>query len=133
MPVNIRFERNVAVLSNFGRLLNDPRHFDAARDVRLLLDEGRRHFVLDLSNLREVGDTALGLLTTLTRTIRQAGGEAVLAHVSQSTGRFLEAMRMDDYWDVFDGVAEAARSFDDGAEGEPGRVSGGSSPQDSGG
>ena len=133
MPVNIRFEKTVAVLSNFGRLLNDPRYVDAARDVRLLLDEGHRHFVLDLASVHEVGDTVLALLTTLTRTIRQAGGEAVLANVGKGTGRFLEAMRMDDYWDVFDSVAEAARSFDDGEEGEPGRVSGGSFPEDSGG
>ena len=116
MALNVRFEREVAVLGNFGRLLNDPRHFDAARDVRVLLDEGRRHFVLDLSTLREVGDVALGLLTTLTRQIRQAGGEAVLANVSRGTGKFIEEMRMDAYWDVFESVAEAARSFRDAAE-----------------
>jgi anti-sigma B factor antagonist len=115
MPINVRFEGEVAVLSNFGRLLNDPRHFDAARDIQVLLDEGRRHFVLDLATLREVGDTALGLLVTLTRQIRQGGGEVVLTNVSRGTGRFLEEMRMDVYWDVFDGVAEAARSFRDAA------------------
>jgi len=115
MPMNIRFERNVAVLSNFGRLMNDPRHVDAAHDVRGLLDEGHRHFVLDLASVREVGDSLLGLLTTLTRTIRQARGEVVLANVSQDTGRFIEAMRMDDYWDVCASVDAAVRSFGDGA------------------
>src|SRR5262249_3912816 len=107
MPINIRDDGDVTVLSNFGRLLNDPRHFDAGRDVRGLLDEGRRKFVLDRGTLREVGATALGLLTTLTRQIRQAGGEAVLANVSRSAGRFLDEMRMDAYWDVFDSVEEA--------------------------
>ena len=129
MPMNVRFEKDVAVLSNFGRLMNDPRHVDAASDVRGLLDEGRRHFVLDLANLRELGDSALGLLTTLTRTIRLAGGEVVLANVSQDTGRVIEAMRMDDYWDVHASVDNAARSF--AGKGEPGRARAGISPEDS--
>jgi anti-sigma B factor antagonist len=107
MPINIWDDGDVTVLSNFGRLLNDPRHFDAGRDVRALLDEGRRRFVLDLSTLRELGDTALALLTTLTRQIRQAGGEAVLANVSRGAERYLDEMRMDSYWDVFDSVEEA--------------------------
>lgn len=111
MPLNVRFEREVAVLSNFGRLMNDPRYTDAARDVRDLLVEGRRDFVLDLANLRELGDTVLGLLVTLSRSIRQAGGEAVLANVSQATSRFLTDMRLDEEWDVYPSVAEAVRSF----------------------
>jgi anti-anti-sigma factor len=114
MPINIRDVGGVTVLSNFGRLLNDPRYVDAGRDVRVLLDEGRRKFVLDLATLREVGDAALGLLTTLTREIRRAGGEAVLANVSKGVGRFLEEMRMDDYWDVFASVEEARDAFGGG-------------------
>ena len=43
------------VLSNFGRLLNDPRHFDASRDVREELEQGHRAFVLDLDGLRDLG------------------------------------------------------------------------------
>jgi anti-anti-sigma regulatory factor len=117
MPMNVRFERSAVVLSNFGRLMNDPRYFDAARDVQALLDEGWRWFVLDLTTLREIGDVALGLLTTITRRIRQAGGEAVLAGVSRGAGRYLEEMRMEDYWDVFPDVETAARSFGDDSPG----------------
>ena len=77
--VNARLDGDVAVLSNFGGLLNDPRHFDAGRDVGELLDQGCRKFVFEMANIREMGTTALGLLVTLTRKIRRAGGEAVLA------------------------------------------------------
>jgi anti-sigma B factor antagonist len=107
MPINVRIDGDVVVLSNFGRLLNDPRHFDAGRDVRGLLDEGHRRFVLDLSTLREAGDVALGLLTTLTRLIRQNGGEAVLANISRGTRHYLDEMRMDAYWEMFDDIEEA--------------------------
>lgn len=112
MALNVRFEGDVAVLSNFGRLLNDPRHVDAGRDVDELLDEGHRKFVLDLTSLREAGDTALGLLMTITRRIRQAGGEAVLACVRRETARYLDDMRMDAYWEILDTLEDARKYLD---------------------
>ncbi|GAC1470946.1 MAG: hypothetical protein NVSMB9_16580 [Isosphaeraceae bacterium] len=111
MPINIRFEDDVVILSNFGRLLNDPRHFDASRDVRALLDEGHRKFILDLKGLREIGATALGLLTTLTRLIRQHQGDAVLADLGRDTRAYFDEMRMDSYWEMFEDIAEALSFF----------------------
>jgi anti-sigma B factor antagonist len=110
MAIHIRFAGEVAVLSGIGRLMNDPRHFDAGRDVRELLDQGYLGFVLELGGVRETGSTLLGLLTTLTRQVRVEGGEMVLANVGPAVERYLDEMRMDSYWDVFDD-AEAAVGF----------------------
>jgi anti-anti-sigma regulatory factor len=110
MAIHVRFAGEVAVLSGIARLMNDPGHFDAGRDVRDLLDRGYRRFVLELNGVRETGPTVLGLLTTLTRTIRLEQGEAVLANVSPPMEEFLDEMRMDAYWDVFDD-AESAIAF----------------------
>lgn len=107
MAVNVRVDGGVVVLSNFGRLMNDPRHFDAGRDVRALLDQGHRAFVLELGGLRDIGPSGLGLLTTLTRLIRQSGGEAVLARPAPPVEAFLDEMRMDAYWEIFSTTEEA--------------------------
>jgi anti-sigma B factor antagonist len=119
MAINIRFAEDVAVLSNFGRLMNDPRHFDAARDVRELLDQGYRRFVLEVGGVRETGSTVLGLLTTLTRQVRREGGEAVLANVSPPLEKYLDLMRMDAYWDLFDDAEEAAKFLEGQRPGRP--------------
>ncbi len=111
MAINVRFAGEageVAVLSNFARLMNDPRHFDAVHQIRDLIDGGCRRFVLEMGNVRETGATILGLLMTLTRPVRASGGEAVLANVERTMEKFLEEMRMDDYWDVFDDAEEAS-------------------------
>ena len=107
MPINVNYQGEVVILSNFARLMNDPRHVDASRDVRELLEEGRREFVLDLNNLREIGDAGLGLLTTLTRLIGKYEGEVVLANVRKEMIHFLDEMRMDAYWEIFDTEQEA--------------------------
>ncbi len=107
MAVNVRFVGDVAILSNFGRLMNDPRHFDAGREVGVLLEQGYRRFVLEIGGVRETGSTVLGLLMTLTRKVRLGGGEAVLANITPPMEKFLDEMRMDAYWDVFDDAHHA--------------------------
>jgi len=107
MALNIRVDGDVTVLSNFARLMNDPRHVDAAIAVEERLDEGDRNFVLEMSDVRETGPGLLGLLVTLTRTIRKSKGDVVLAAPSHAIRRLVDEMRMDDFWDVFDSVEDA--------------------------
>lgn len=111
MVLNVSLDGDVAILSNFGGLLNDPRHFEAGRDVRALLDQGVRKFILEMSNIRELGETALGLLMTITRQVRQSDGEIVLAKPGKGVVEFLAEMRMDDYWDIEATVDEALNSL----------------------
>src|SRR5258707_1319705 len=107
MAMNVRIDDGLAVLSNIGRLMNDPRHVDADRDVQELLDQGIAAFVIELRDIGTLGPAGLGLLTTLTRTVRREGGELVLACVRPTLGEHLEEMSMDTYWDVFSSVADA--------------------------
>jgi anti-anti-sigma factor len=111
MPVNVRMQGDVVILSNFARLLNDPRHFDAAQDVQEIIDQGFRKFVMDLAGIREMGSTSIGLFTTITRRIRQSSGEVVLANLNSGTKQFIEEMQLDEYWDAFESIDEAVRSL----------------------
>jgi anti-anti-sigma factor len=61
-----------------------------------------------------MGSTSMGLLMTLTRLVRQRGGEVVLANASHDTEAFLEMMGMDAYWDLFESVEDAAKFFRQG-------------------
>jgi anti-anti-sigma factor len=112
MALNIRLEGDVAILSNFARLMNDPRYVDATRDVLDLVEEGVRNFVIELAGVRETGSSLLGVLMTITREIRKHGGEAVLAHPSRDVEKYLTMMQMDEFWDIFTSVDEAKHSFD---------------------
>jgi anti-sigma B factor antagonist len=112
MALNIRFEGPIAILSNFARLMNDPRYVDAARDVQELLDQGYQNYILELAGVRETGSSFLGVLMTITREIRQRGGEAVLARPSKDVEKYLIMMQMDDYWDIFGSVEDAEKFFD---------------------
>lgn len=112
MPVHARMEQDVVILSNIGQLMNGPRHFDASRDVEDLLDDGHRKFVVELRGTSDLGDSALGLLMTITRSVRKRGGDLVLASPSRSIEKRLDEMRLDAYWEVCDTVPEARTRLD---------------------
>src|SRR4051794_6832456 len=112
MVLNTRIDGDVAILSNFGGLLNDPRHFDAGRDVKELLEQGYRKFVLELGGIREMGSTSMGLLMTLTRQVRKERGEVVLANLNKITSDYIDKMQLESYWDLFDDAEEATAFFD---------------------
>jgi anti-sigma B factor antagonist len=111
MPLNVRVDGDIAILSNLGRLMNDPRYVDASKDVKELLDRGHRRFIIELGGVRDTGSTIIGLLMTLTRQIRQQGGEAVLANLGPDMEKLIEKMQMDDFWDVFEDVETAREDF----------------------
>jgi anti-sigma B factor antagonist len=111
MPLHFRCDGEIAILSNVGRLMNDPRYFDAGQQVKELLSEGFRTFIIELRGVGETGSPLLGLLMTMTRQIRKDGGEVVLAGVSRSMEKFLDEMRMEEFWDVFRSVEEAKWHF----------------------
>ncbi len=112
MGMNVRIDGSVAILSNIGRLMNDPRHFDALGDVEDLVDQGLSSFVIELREVGSLGPAGLGLLTTLTRAARRDGGELVLAGVRPALEKHLEEMRMDTYWEIFPSTAEAKSYFE---------------------
>lgn len=110
MVLNIRMDGDVAILSSFARLMNDPRYVDASRDVHDLVERGVRKFVIELAGVRETGPSLLGILMTITREIRKHRGEAVIARPSPAMESYLAEMQMDEFWDVFASVDEA-RAF----------------------
>lgn len=111
MSLQIRIEEGVAILSSVGGLMNDPRYVDASRDVKGLLDEGIKAFVIEMRGVHEAGGPLLGLLMTMTREIRRRGGEVALANVGKGMQAYLAGMMMEEFWDTYRGVDEAKSSF----------------------
>ena len=76
-------------------------------DSKRVKGNRRGQLLLERGGVHETGSTVLGLMTTLTRQVRNRKGELVLAHASPSMERFLDSMMMDSYWDVFDDAGSA--------------------------
>lgn len=111
MPIHVRYHAEAVVVSNLARTMNDPRYSSAGDEIAGAIELGHQRWILELGDVRDAGSPFLGLLMTLTRRIRQSGGEVVLADVSRSLDRVLAEMQLDEYWDRYDSVDEALRQF----------------------
>lgn len=118
MSLNVRFDGDLAILSNFARLMNDPRYTSASDEVDDLMDQGYSRFILELSDVREAGSPFFGLLVTLTRQVRKEGGDVVLARINRAVERFIDEMQMDDFWDVYASVDDAKHALNPGDDAE---------------
>jgi len=112
MSLNLRIDGKLAVLSNIARLMNDPRYSTAARDLEPLLGQGIRRFAIELVNVNDTGSALVGLLMTLSRRIRAAGGDVVLVRCSPAVRHYLEEMQLDSYWEMLTDLEEAHTYFD---------------------
>lgn len=101
----------VAVLSLDGDALGGPDGsalHDALHQAR---GEGPLNAVVDLSGVRHMNSSGLGMLIGALTTARNAGGDLRLAAVGDRIRTLLEVTRLDGVFQSFETVADAVASY----------------------
>ncbi|MGW2830420.1 STAS domain-containing protein [Streptomyces sp. NPDC001286] len=75
-----------------------------------LLDEGHRHFVLDLGFVTFMDSMGLGAMVAITKRIRERDGSLRIASVSGRVLRLFELSRMRESYDIYPSTAEAVQT-----------------------
>ncbi|MFD5650533.1 STAS domain-containing protein [Streptomyces sp. NPDC127039] len=75
-----------------------------------LLDEGHRHFVLDLGFVRFMDSMGLGVIVAITKRIREHEGSLRIASVSSRLLRIFDLSGMRESYEIHPSRAEAAQS-----------------------
>lgn len=107
MPLSIK-QRNVSdvvILDLTGRLwiLDLP-----LRDLmNSLLNEGKCHFVLNLSGVDYIDSSGLGQLITIWTSIRNRKGQMTVLSPTKRVHRLLDITRLDSVFQIFDNEEEA--------------------------
>ena len=61
---------------------------------------GTRHLTLELACVRSIDSVGIGLLVAVHNSLRKAGGELKLIHVSQDILALLQAMRINQHFSI---------------------------------
>jgi len=69
-------------------------------ELRRLVDEGARDFVIDMANTRMVDSSGLGLLIALHNSLKKHNGRLSLTHVSKDLMKLFESMRIHQFLTV---------------------------------
>jgi anti-sigma B factor antagonist len=90
-----------------GDLIGDevgPKLVELVSDAIL---EGDKIFVIDLSKVRYISSSGIGLLITMLTKMRNAGGEVYLTSPSEHVKKLLIITKLNNIFTVFESVEEA--------------------------
>ncbi len=78
-----------------------------------LIEEGKKHYILDFSHLPFMNSNGLSFLISILTRVRSAGGELVLAHISDKIQQMLLMTRLQQMFNLADNVDAAMQYFHD--------------------
>lgn len=89
MEYNIKKVQNANVIELKGSLLADVQSKEILDEVTNLIQENQPNFVVDLSELKFINSSGLGMLLTCLTKARKAGGDVVLAAIPEQVSNLL--------------------------------------------
>jgi anti-sigma B factor antagonist len=111
LKIEERAEGEVTVLVLSGQMLLDDGDLAFRRRVHDLLERGRAKIVLDLGGVTYIDSSGVGMLVAKLKTIREAGGDLKLLHLTRRSESLFGMLKMLIVFETFDNEAAAVRSF----------------------
>lgn len=111
MDYTITTTGNASVLSLKGSLLADVQTKDILQQVTDMIQEGKIRFVVDLSELKFINSSGLGMLLTCLTKARKAGGDVILANVPEQVHNLLVITKLSNIFQAKESLNEALEAF----------------------
>lgn len=100
----------VTMVTVEGQLIVANRH-ELKQIVQDALDQGARHFVIDFTPTAYIDSSGLGALVSMSKRVRQAGGDLRLAGLNEDLRSLFELTKLDTLFAIFATPGEAAAGF----------------------
>ena len=100
----------VIMVSVDGQLIVANRN-ELKDKVLKALETGESKFVLDFSSTEYIDSSGLGVLVSVSKKIREAGGELRLAGLNEDLRMLFELTKLDTLFKICDTTDEAVKSF----------------------
>ncbi len=110
MSFEVHKEGDVTVVDVEGQLIVGNRQ-ELKQKVLDELEEGERRFVIDFSNTGYIDSSGLGVLVSLSKKIREQGGELRLASLNEDLRTLFELTKLDTLFTIKDSRDEALKDL----------------------
>lgn len=111
MKVKTRMEGDVAIISVSGKLMGGPESDTLRNEIKNLLDDGSKKFVVDLKGVPWINSTGLGALMAVYTSIQRSEGVLKLCHVSDRIQSLFMITKLLTIFDTYPTENEAIESF----------------------
>ena len=110
MSFTMRRENDILVVDVEGQLIVGNRQ-ELKQKVLDELEKGERKFLIDFSQTGYIDSSGLGVLVSLSKKIREQGGELRLANLNEDLKTLFELTKLDTLFQIADSRERALQSF----------------------
>ncbi|MFV2005890.1 MAG: STAS domain-containing protein [Longimicrobiales bacterium] len=110
MAFQVSKENDVTVVAVEGQLIVGNRQ-ELKQKVLEELENGERKFVVDFDQTGYIDSSGLGVLVSLSKKIREQGGELRLASLNEDLRTLFELTKLDTLFKIADSRAEALQGL----------------------
>lgn len=111
MKIKTRMEGDIAIVHVAGKLMGGPESEALRTEVKRLLDENVRKFVVSLQGVPWINSTGLGTLMAVYTSIQRCEGALRLCHVSDRIQSLFMITKLLTIFDTHPTEQEAVASF----------------------
>lgn len=110
MKFDVQNQNGITVIDVEGQLIVGNRQ-ELKQKVLQELEGGARKFLIDFANTGYIDSSGLGVLVSLSKKIREQGGELRLANLNDDLRTLFELTKLDTLFQISDSRGEALGSF----------------------
>lgn len=111
MEFDYKIEKAAGLYMLKGSLIGEHDGMSLLNHFADRIEEGQHNFVLDLSAIKHINSTGLGVFITLLTRARKKGGELVLVNPSEYIKNLLLITKLNSIFHIFQNDEEAIQSF----------------------
>jgi anti-sigma B factor antagonist len=110
MSFDVKKQDDITIIDVEGQLIVGNRQ-ELKQKVLEELDGGARKFLIDFANTGYIDSSGLGVLVSLSKKIREQGGELRLANLNEDLRTLFELTKLDTLFHIASDRQEALASF----------------------
>lgn len=111
MKVKIDERYESAIIKLSGNLIGGEDTTLFRNKLYELVEAKKKNVVVDMTNVKFINSTGIGILISGYTTLKNAGGDLKLAHITDSVQSVLAITKLIQVFHIYDDVDEAIKSF----------------------
>ncbi len=111
MKIKTVEQYNAVVMEIKGNIMGGPEAGELNELLHKLIDEGKKNVIIDLSDVKFMNSSGLGMLISAYTTMKNGGGNLKLANATEKINSLLLITKLVTIFENFDSVDEAVKSF----------------------
>ena len=111
MKIKINEHYGAVVIELKGNVMGGPEAAELNDLLHKLLEEGKKNIIIDLSDVKFMNSSGLGMLISGYTTIKNGGGNLKLANATDKIQSLLVITKLITIFENYDSVDEAVNSF----------------------